>query len=123
MRYDSDTYLVYNNGNFSHGTPQDDNHVFLVEYTSDGQAITLKAVNHKYNSTEEAELGSGVEEEGREEEEEEGVGVLQEVEMMGMDKDCYLGFTEEGKPMCYSSKLSENGSPLFEVRFFTPCYN
>ena len=120
MRQDSDTYLVYNNGNFSNGTPQDDNHVFLVEYTPDGQAITLKAVNHKYSSTEEAELGSGVEEEGREEE---GLGVLQEVEMMGMeDKDCYLGFTEEGKPMCYSS-LSENGSPLFEVRFFTPCYN
>ena len=116
---------MYNNGDFSHGTPQDNNQVFLVEHALGGHAITLKALNHKYNTSNETELGSGMEEEEGEgvEQEEEEDGAVEEAEMMVMDKDCYLGFTAEGKPMCYPSKLSENGEQLYEILFFTPCYN
>ena len=122
MRQDSETFLLYNNGSFSHGKPEDDNHVFLVEFATGVQAITLKAVNHKYEAPE-VGSGSGMEEGGEEEEEEEEEKESEGMEMVVME-DCYLGFDDEGKPMCYPSKVADNGTdPLVEVLFFTPCFN
>jgi hypothetical protein len=94
---------VYSNGKFSGGKPEDDNHVFLVEPITELRAIALKAVNHNNNIVEE---GSGS-----------GSGQLEEEdEVVVIDDDCYLGFTQEGHPMCFPTKDLDN------AHFASNCY-
>ena len=113
MRQGTSTFLVYNNGKFTHDDqPSTDNHVFLVEYEFGGQAISLKAVNHKYEE-EVLDFGSGS-----------GVAPEEDAsEVMLVEEDCYLGFSEDGKPFCHSSKLTESGDPKLDILFFSPCFN
>ena len=115
MRQDTSTFLVYNNGKFTHDDqPSTDNHVFLVEYEKEiiGDPISLKAVNHKYEE-EVLDFGSGS-----------GVAPEEDMsEVMFVEEDCYLGFSEDGKPFCHSSKLTENGDLKRDILFFSPCFN
>ena len=113
MRQDTSTFLVYNNGNFTHDDqPSTENHVFLFEYENVTDTISLKAVNHKYEE-EVLDFGSGS-----------GVAPDEYTsEVMLVEEDCYLGFSEDGKPFCHSSKLTESGDLKRDILFFSPCLN
>ena len=115
MRQDTSTFLVYNNGKFTHDDqPSTDNHVFLFEYEEYEKVkdtISLKAVNHQYEE-EVLDFGSGS-----------GVAPDEYTsEVMLVEEDCYLGFSEDGKPFCHSSKLTESGNPKPDILFFSNCF-
>ena len=104
QRQDTSTFLVYENGMFTHQSEKAENHIFKITY--DGAFFTLKAVNHKYTD------GSGS---GQNTEDIESETKLR-------DTDCYLGFNKDGEPICHPENMTETGE-FFDVLFFSNCFS
>ena len=115
QREDTSTYLVYNDGVFSHKQEETNNHIFEVTYDYHGTYFTLKAVNHMYSD----ESGSGSASGSAS-----GSGMENEdiaADLRLRDSDCYLGFTSDGQPICYSSNSTETGDFDRNVLFISNC--
>ena len=115
QREDTSTYLMYNDGVFSHKQEQTNNHIFEVTYPYDGAFFTLKAVNHMYSD----ESGSGSASGSAS-----GSGMDNEdtaAKLMLRDTECYLGFTSDEQPICHSSNTTETGDFNWNILFISNC--
>ena len=114
MRQETNTYLVYNNGIFSHdNTSNVENRRFQIQFDTHSPFFSLKAVNHNYEDVLDdygSASGSGIE------------PLDNSTELIVTNGDCYFGFTADGKPQCYSTNHTANGNINYHVLFFSDCF-